>query len=590
MISNNKKTIEELAQDKERKIMETVAWRAGYYRANPQRFVSEYLGISLKLFQKILIYAMMHYYYFTFIASRGLGKTWLTALFCCVRCILYPQTKIVVTSGTLSQAAEVLLKIKEDLMVRSPMLASEIREVKIGQNTNEIYFKNDSWIKAATSTDNARGKRANIIICDEFRMIDKYILDTVIKKFLADPRSPKYMSLPEYKDNPKYKERNHQIYMSSAYYKDSWAYDKVQSDTVDFLKDSKKTFICGLPYEVAIKEGLRMREEVLDEMSSKDFDEIAWQMEMECIWLGDTGNSLFKYETFNKCRRINKAYYPPAYYNEKNKLPEKLLGEVRIGSVDVALMRSTKKKKNDAAAFSINSCLRSGTTYHSNFVYLETFEGLTTDELGIIIMRYFELYDLDYIVLDTNGLGIGCYDFICKDQYDSDTGITYKAMTCINSEDMAVRCKVKDAREVVYSVKADAKFNNDICVALRNGIENGKISFLKTEQECETYLSDPDKGYRGFDKLSPTQKSELQNAYLQTTLTEYELIKLQHEFKNGNIKVKESTGMRKDRYSSVAYSFWCATQLELQLKPEVNNDKLSKKFTMRRGVFRNRQL
>lgn len=72
-MAERKKTVREIAQDKERKTMETVAWRAAYYRANPERFVEEFLGIQLKLFQKILIWAMMHYNYFMFIAARGLG-------------------------------------------------------------------------------------------------------------------------------------------------------------------------------------------------------------------------------------------------------------------------------------------------------------------------------------------------------------------------------------------------------------------------------------------------------------------------------------------------------------------------------------
>ena len=29
--------------------------------------------------------------------------------------------------------------------------------------------------------------------------------------------------------------------------------------------------------------------------------------------------------------------------------------------------------------------------------------------------------------------------------------------------------------------------------------------------------------------------------------------------------------MRKDRYSSIAYSYWCACQLELKLKPKTQN-------------------
>ena len=51
----------------------------------------------------------------------------------------------------------------------------------------------------------------------------------------------------------------------------------------------------------------------------------------------------------------------------------------------------------------------------------------------------------------------------------------------------------------------------------------------------------------------------------------FELIKLDHEIKNGQIKVKEISGMRKDRYSSIAYNFWCACQLELKLEPKTQN-------------------
>ena len=35
-------------------------------------------------------------------------------------------------------------------------------------------------------------------------------------------------------------------------------------------------------------------------------------------------------------------------------------------------------------------------------------------------------------------------------------------MTCCNDKDMADRCKVKDANQVVWCVKATAKFNNEI--------------------------------------------------------------------------------------------------------------------------------
>ena len=97
--ANFNKSAEELT--KSEKLMNGVAKWAGFYRQRPDIFAEEYLGITLKPFQKILLYVMMHYNYTAFFASRGLGKSFLTALFCVIKSILYPGTKIVVASGKL---------------------------------------------------------------------------------------------------------------------------------------------------------------------------------------------------------------------------------------------------------------------------------------------------------------------------------------------------------------------------------------------------------------------------------------------------------------------------------------------------------
>ena len=74
-------------------------------------------------------------------------------------------------------------------------------------------------------------------------------------------------------------------------------------------------------------------------------------------------------------------------------------------SVDVALMQSRKKQNNDASALIINSVVPTESTneYISNIVYIESNEGLTTDQLGIIVMRLFYQYECTDLVLDTNG-------------------------------------------------------------------------------------------------------------------------------------------------------------------------------------------
>lgn len=575
------KTIQEIEQLKSEKMMNAVAWRAGYYRANPQRFCSECLGLNLKLFQKILIWAMFHFNYLIFIAARGQGKTYLTALYCAVRCILYPGTKIVVTSGTLKQANEVLLKIQDELMHKSAFLRNEIKKCGIGQNDATIEFYNGSWIKTRTSTDSARSARANTIVVDEYRMVNKFILDTVIKKFLADSRHPAYLDKPEYAH---LQERNSEIYMSSAYYKDSWAYEKAQAYTVNFFDDKKKYFICALPYQLSIYERLLMREQVEDEFSEADFSIDTWIMEMECIWLGDDDNSFFKLDDLNKARRLDKCLYPLEYYSDIMPVPEPPPGGHRVLSLDIALMASTKKKKNDASALYINDLeLISSAKYRSNFIYGETFEGLTTDALGLILMRYFNKYKCDQLVLDCAGVGLGVYDYICRSHYDPETGETYMAMKCCNDDDMAIRCKEEVNLPCVWSVKANLKFNSQICLALRDGIRNGRVNFLKGELLVDDIVSSD---YKGYKKLSLQEQARLKTAYVQTTMAVFELIKLHTVMSGGTITVKEQSGMRKDRYSSIAYNYWCASQLEQQLRPRsTSTQSLIDQLTIRRGSY-----
>ena len=156
--SSKKKTDKEVQQAKTEKLMNMIAERASYYRANPHRFVEEFLGIHLKLFQKILIFAMMLYDYFYFIAARGLGKTYLVSLYAVVRCILYPGTKILTFSYTFKQGKEVVMKITDDFMQHSPLLCNEIKRTSTGINDCGVWFKNGSWIQVRVAGESSRGK------------------------------------------------------------------------------------------------------------------------------------------------------------------------------------------------------------------------------------------------------------------------------------------------------------------------------------------------------------------------------------------------------------------------------------------------
>lgn len=269
------------------RILKGVGLWAGYYRANPHRFAQDYLHLDLRLFQKILLVMMNMNSVFVFIGARGIGKSFLSAVFCVIRCILYPGSKIVIASGTRNQAGVILEKIILELKPNSPELANEIddKQTQINGNKAQIVFKNTSYIKVVTASDSSRGNRATLLLLDEFRMISKDVIDTILRKFLTQQRMPRYDALTKAEKKVEYaKEKNKTMYLSSAYFVDHWSYLKC-TDTCRFmLDDSHSQFVCGFPYQLSIAEGLLDPETVADEMAETDFSEIKFSINILC-WL-----------------------------------------------------------------------------------------------------------------------------------------------------------------------------------------------------------------------------------------------------------------------------------------------------------------
>lgn len=552
----------------ERILKGTDEW-ASFYRANPHRFCKDYLHLNLHLFQIILIVLMNWSSITVFIGSRGIGKSFLSAVFCVVRCILYPGTKICIASGTRGQAINVLEKIILELKPNSPELAMEIdeRQTKINGTNAQIVFKNTSYIKVVTASDSSRGNRANLLLLDEFRMISKDVIDTILRKFLTQKRMPKYSELTKEQRKAEYaKEKNKTMYLSSAYFVDHWSYLKCLDTCKMMLDDSKQQFVCGLPYQLSIQEGLLDQGTVEDEMCETDFNELKFQMEYEAIWYGNTDGSFFDYNSIAKNRKIKYPMLPDKLSsklgnNQNTRIVPKQNGEVRILSADIALM-SSKKHNNDATAIFINQMTQTKAgRYTSNIIYTESCEGLRTDDQALVIRKMYDEFQCDYIVLDCAGLGLGVYDCLARDIVDTETGEIYPALSCCNNSEMASRCAVMGAEKVIWCMKANAQFNSDCAFLLREAFRSGRIRLLCTEYDAEEYLDE----IKGYSSLSPAEKVQIQLPYINTTLLVDELTKLQHEESGGKIKVFEKSGMRKDRYSSLSYNYYVAMQVEQKM-------------------------
>lgn len=505
-----------------------------------------------------------------------LGKTFLCAIFCCWKAILYPGSLIVIASKTRNQGSLVLKKIEQELVPRSPLLRSEIKDITINQSVAKITFRNDSVIEVVTAADTARGGRASLLIIDEYRMVDKEVLDLVLKKFLNYIRHPGYM------DNPKYAhlaERNQQMYLSSAWFEQHWSWDLCKDYFVNMFDITKNYYCFRFPYQMSIKENLLLKSQVEDEMTESTFSDIRFRMENEALFIGTTDGGLFSFDDINKQRKIIKAFYAPnMILNSKAacQLPAKKTGEKRILTVDIALM-SSKRRDNDATSIFLNSLVPDSTgKCTSNMVYTENCEGIITQDLVLKLRRYFKYFECDYIGIDAKGLGAPIMDLLMHECYDPETGETYPPLNCCNNPDFQERCPDKTAPKVIWAIMGSSQFNNDVTIALRSGIQQGRIRFLESEYDCEEILR---ANIKGYDKLSPMEKMALQMPYINTGLAVNELVNLEYEATNNLIRVHEKPGARKDRYSSLSYNYYIALQVERMMsKNFMRNKKIEMNF------------
>jgi len=551
-------------------IMQGAAMYAAFYRKNPHIFAEQYLRIRLKLFQKILLLMMNICVNSVFIGSRGIGKTYLTALFCHIRCILYPATHICIASGTRGQSNNLLEKIWMEIRTASPASAAEINEKDshFSGNNAIIVYKNGSIIEVVTAGDSARGHRAHILVLDEFRLIPREIIDTILRKFLTLRRMPLYADLTEEERRKEYdKEKNQMIFCSSAYFSDNWSYEKCLDTYKTMLVPGRRDFVCALPYELSIKEGLLDPDVVESEMLETSFSEIKHLMEYEAVFYNSSEGAFFDYNVVSKNRHIMYPMLPDALtaklrVDKDLRIIPKVAGEKRIISVDIALMASTKYK-NDATAIHITRLLptKAG-RYSVNLVYSTSSEGLRTEEQALQIRRLYEEYACDYIVLDAKNVGLSVYDCLSNDMVDPDSGEIFPALTCCNNDELAARCVSKTAPKAIWAIFGSTKFNSEAALLLREGFKSGRVRMLVNEYDGEDAL----KKLPGFEKLPEEDKMQFLMPYINTTLLINELVNLKHEESNGVIRVFEKSTMRKDRYSSLSYNYYVALQLENEMR------------------------
>lgn len=543
-------------------IMQNIAIWIAYYRANPHRFVLDFLGINLRPFQCMLLWAMIHHQYFMFLASRGLGKTFLSAVYCVTRCVLYPETKIIITAPIKTQGINVLEKIEGEIM--SPLLRREIKYINTGNQKPAIEFHNGSWIRVVASNDNARGHRANLLLVDEFVKVDSDTIDTVFKKMLTSQREPKFLSKPEYRDYPR--EENMQMYLSSAWLKSHWSYNSMLGYTKQMLKkkskDALQTFVCHIPYYTGVKEKLYSHKQMKAEAQQDGFNKMKFAMEMEARWWGESEMAFFNFNKIDANRKLNKPLYPKEVTENTNyENPVKDSREKRILAVDVARMGGNS---NDASVFSLIRLIPKGATYERQLVYMQDMEGIDFETQAIRIRQLYEDFDCDYIVLDSKNVGMGILDNLRRPLDDISRGVSYDPLNVRNDDALAQESKFPDAPKVIHIIRATNELNMKMANNLADSFLRGKFRLLIREDIAEEQLRN-DKKLK-YINLKNEMQALMKFPYRQTELFITEVMNLEQvNMEQGTFKLVTQGTARKDRYSSVSMGNHLATELEREL-------------------------
>lgn len=543
-----------------------------FYRRNLHRFVQHYLGLKMHLYEIILLYLMNLFPLIVIVACRASAKSFIIAIFACAKAILYPGSIIVIASATKKQSSLIVSeKIQKELMPNSPNLTKEIADIKAGQNETEVKFWNSSSIIVVPANDNARGHRATINIYEEFRMIDKNIIDSVLSPFLV-VRQPGYLKKQEYNY---LKEEPSEIYISSSWFKSHWVWNFMKTVIKD-MYSTNESLLIGFDYAITLKHNIRTKKQLIKER--KKMDSLSFDMEYKNLMIGTAENAFYEFDLLNRSQILKKAFYPrkniDVIEGRKNKYDiSKKKGEIRVLSIDIAMVKN-KRGKNDNTVINCIRALPIKDYYERQIPYIEAFNGGNTTEQAIRIKELFEDFNADYVVLDCQNAGISIADELGKVLYDNKRDCEYEAWTTFNDENTANRIKNPNAIPIIYGIKADASFNHEMHLAMKDVFEKNKIKLLINSIKSKDYL-DIKKEYRDS---SVENKVFFELPYKQTDLLINEMVNLSYEInKNTNkLKLVEPSNGYKDRYVSLGYGNIFIKRLEENLQEESDNLDLSK--------------
>ena len=261
---------EEVSEERLRQNLDAIRKEIAFYREYPDLFVDAIKGpncdFKFRFTQRIFLRSIMRHRYVYCVFTRGFSKSFLAIMGLMLKAILFPGCKVFVTTGGKEQAAMITISKVEEICKLIPALSNEInwdRGVSTKSKDNVKYvFKNGSELDILAARESSRGQRRNGGVIEEVILVDEDALNEIILPTMNVDRH-----IPGHGDetDPDEVVNQSQVYITSAGWKNSFAYNKLIEILLNSVLFPDKYMILGGDYKLAILEGA-VKEDMVDEM------------------------------------------------------------------------------------------------------------------------------------------------------------------------------------------------------------------------------------------------------------------------------------------------------------------------------------
>lgn len=432
-----------------------------YYREHIDVFCEEYLGIPLNLYQKIALRAMAKYNFIVLVWSRGLGKTWTSAVYVCCMAILYPNLRIGIIAPSFRQSKMLVEdKIDNDLCIRSDALRQEIVDSKNGTDQLIRKFANNSQIIAipvGNSGAKIRGGRFSIIIADEYAQMNPNVVQSVIKPMMVSKLDYK-VDADEDDDffDMKF------ISISSAFFKFNHLYEFFKDTVEQIAHGSDKHYASCLDYKVGLDVGL-YNESVIEE-AKRTYSKLDFDMEYEATFPDLSDDNWISPTDLMACSNLMRM---DLHFDENCQY---------IMGLDVA-----RTEGNDNTAIVILKLVpdKVRKVVEKHLVYQKVLNGKTFNEQATEIRKVLNKFPCDEIHMDTTGLGLGLVDELAKPSIDVITGELEPALCDVNNEEH--KKTIPDGNFIIHGHKFSLDFNHQLGISVKQNTQKRLLRMYSNE-------------------------------------------------------------------------------------------------------------